>query len=284
MTSQLKTFFLLAVLSAIILFLGRAMGGNTGLVIAAGLALAMNVGSYWFSDKIVLQIYKAKEVSASEAPMLHAMVEALAHSAEIPKPRVYIVPDASPNAFATGRNPSNAVIAVTEGILRTLSPDELRGVLAHEMGHILNRDILIQSVAGVLATMIMYLGNMLQWSAIFGGGRSNEGDSKGGGVIGAFALAILAPIAASIVQMAISRSREYLADVTGARLCGAPRSLASALAKLDLASHRTPIHKGSPATESIFIVNPFQGSNFKNLFSTHPPIEERIRRLNAMET
>lgn len=280
MTSQLKTLLLLALLSGIILVLGQALGGSTGLAIAAALALLMNIGSYWYSDKIVLKIYRARELSPSEAPMLHRMVEDLAHNAGIPKPRVALIPDESPNAFATGRNPEHAVVAVTEGIIRLLSPDELRGVVAHEIGHIANRDILIQSVAGVMATMIMTIANMMQWMTIFGMGRRDE--EGGGNVFTSLLLAILAPIAASLIQFAISRSREYLADATGARLCGNPRSLASALGKLSSYSKQVPMHEGSPATAHMFIVNPFSVGGVSKLFSTHPPVEERIARLNAM--
>lgn len=282
MTSQLRTLFLMAILSGLILLMGKAMGGNTGLVIAAAIALFMNFGSYWFSDKIVLKAYRAKEVSEVEAPMLYAMVKDLSHNAGIPMPKVCIVPEAAPNAFATGRNPEHAVVAVTEGILRILSPDELRGVIAHEIGHIVNRDILIQSMVGVMATVVMYLGNMLQWAAIFGGGRSSDDDNGGAGFLGSMLLAILAPIAATMVQFGISRSREYLADEAGARISGSPRSLASALAKLDAASRKIPMKEGSPATESMFIVNPFSSAGLQGLFSTHPPIAERIRRLEAM--
>lgn len=280
MTSQLKTFLLLALLSGIILFLGQAMGGSTGLMIALGLALVMNIGSYWFSDKIVLRVYRARELSPSEAPMLHRMVDDLARNAGIPKPRVAIIPDSSPNAFATGRNPDNAVVAVTEGIVRLLSPDELRGVVAHEIGHIANRDILIQTVAGVLASVIIYIANMMQWAAIFGGSRNSE--EGGGNVFTSLLLAFLAPIAASLIQFAISRSREYGADATGARLCGNPLSLASALGKLQAASSRNPMHEGNQATAHMFIVNPFSGAAFSKLFSTHPPVEERIQRLRDM--
>lgn len=281
MTSQLKTGILFIVLSAIILFMGSAMGGKTGLFIAGIIALVMNVGSYWFSDKIVLSAYKAKEVSATDAPLLHRIVTELAQNAGIPMPRIYVVPSPSPNAFATGRNPENAVVAVTEGILKILSADELRGVLAHEIGHILHRDILIQTVAGVMATVIMYLAQMFQWMAIFGG-SSRDGENNRGGALAAIAIAIIAPIAATLVQMAISRSREFLADEAGARISGKPLSLASALAKLDTMSKQVPMQEGSPATESMFIVNPFHGGNLKNLFSTHPSTEERIRRLQAM--
>lgn len=282
MTSQLKTGLLLVLLSGIILFLGQALGGGTGLMIAFGFALIMNLGSYWYSDKIVLRIYKAQELSPSEAPMLHRMVEELARKAGIPKPRVCMIPDETPNAFATGRNPQNAVVAVTEGIVRLLSPDELRGVLAHEMGHILNRDILVQSIAGVLASVIMMLANFMQWSAIFGMGRSSEEDGGGGNALVGLLLALIAPIAASLIQFAISRSREYLADATGARLCGQPLALAAALGKLTAYSQRRPMHAGNQATAHMFIVNPFSGARMASLFSTHPPVEERIARLQAL--
>jgi len=280
MTSQLKTGLLLVLLSGIILFLGQFLGGGTGLMIAFGVALLMNLGSYWYSDKIVLRIYKARELSASEAPMLHRMAEEMAQQAGIPKPRLYIIPDNTPNAFATGRNPQNAVIAFTEGIVRMLSPDELRGVLAHEMAHVLNRDILVQSVAGVLASVIMMVANFMKWGAIFGAGRSNEGG--GGNAMFAILLAIIAPIAASLIQFAISRSREYLADATGARLSGNPLALASALEKLTASNTREPMHEGNPATAHMFIVNPFAGAGVGKLFTTHPPVEERVARLRAM--
>ena len=282
MTSQLKTGLLLVLLSCIILFLGQFLGGQTGLFIAFALALVMNVGSYWFSDKIVLKMYKARELSPTEAPMLHRMVEELAQKAGIPKPRICIIPDTTPNAFATGRNPQNAVVAVTEGIVRLLSPDELRGVVAHELGHILNRDILIQSVAGVLASVIMMIANMMQWTAIFGMGRSSEDGEGGGNAFVGLLLAFVAPVAASLIQFAISRSREYLADATGARLSGKPLALASALDKLTAYSKREPMHEGNQATAHMFIVNPFAGANMARLFTTHPPVEERIARLRAM--
>lgn len=279
MTSQLRTGLLLTLMSGIILLLGQAAGGSSGLVVALALALAMNVGSYWFSDKIVLRMYKARELSPSEAPMLHRMVEDLAQNAGIPKPRVCLIPDSTPNAFATGRNPQNAVVAVTEGIVRILSPEELRGVVAHEIGHIVNRDILIQSVAGVMASVIMFVANMMKFSAIFGTGRSEEG---GGNPAAALLLAIIAPIAATLIQFAISRSREYLADATGARLCGNPQALASALGKLSSASRAEPMHEGNQATAHMFIVNPFSGGGLSKMFSTHPPVEERIARLQNM--
>lgn len=281
MTSQLKTALLLGLLTGLILVLGQFLGGSTGLAIAFVFALVMNIGSYWYSDKIVLRMYKARELSPSEAPMLHRMVEDLAHNAGIPKPRICLIPDEAPNAFATGRNPQNAVVAVTEGIVRLLSPEELRGVVAHEMGHILNRDILVQSVAGVLASVIVMIANIMQFTAIFGMGGRDDGEG-GGNPIVALLLAFLAPVAASLIQFAISRSREYLADATGAKLCGQPLALASALGKLTAYSKQIPIHEGSPATAHMFIVNPFAGGGVAKLFTTHPPVEERIARLRAM--
>ena len=281
MTSQIKTVLLLALLSGIIIVLGGLMGGRTGVIIAFGLALVMNVGSYWYSDKIVLSMYHARELAPEEAPYLHRIVEELARNAGIPKPRVCVVPEEAPNAFATGRDPQHAVVAVTEGIMRLLSPEELRGVVAHEVGHIVNRDILIQTVAGVLGSAIVTLANIFQFTAIFGGNRDGEG---GGNPIGALVLALLAPIAAGLIQMAISRSREYLAAATGAELCGQPLALAGALAKLGAASGRIPMQEGNPSTEQMFIVAPMFSidGSMANLFSTHPPLEERIRRLQAM--
>lgn len=281
MTSNLKTVMLLALLSGIIIFLGGAMGGKTGLVFAFGLALLMNAGSYWYSDKIVLRIYGAQEVDAQDAPALHHMVEELAHNAGIPKPRICIIPQDAPNAFATGRDPEHGVVAVTHGIMKLLSPEELKGVLAHEIGHIANRDILIQSVAGVLASAIITVANMMQWMAIFGmGGRDDE--EGGSNPFAALLLAFLAPVAASLIQMAISRSREYGADDAGARFSGNPLYLASALEKLGAYSQRIPMRAGSEATAHMFIVNPFAGANLARLFSTHPPIEERVQRLRMM--
>lgn len=283
MTSQLKTFMLLALLSGLIIVLGGALGGKTGIVIAFGLALIMNVGSYWYSDKIVLRMYQARELSESEAPMIYSMVRELAANAQIPMPRIAVVPEEAPNAFATGRNPENSVVAVTEGILRLLSPEELKGVLAHEIAHIANRDILIQTVAGVMASTIVSIANFMQFAAIFGGSSNDE--EGGTNPIAAFLLAILAPIAASIIQMAISRSREYLADETGARICGQPLALAGALHKLGVASGQIPMQNGNPSTEQMFIVSPlfgFGGGSMANLFSTHPPLEERIARLQEM--
>ncbi|WP_147819437.1 zinc metalloprotease HtpX [Salidesulfovibrio onnuriiensis] len=278
MTSQIKTVFLLALLTGVLMLLGGAMGGRAGLMIAFVLAMVMNLGSYWYSDKLVLSMYKARELSPADAPHVHRVVEELAANAGVPKPRVFLVPQAQPNAFATGRNPENAVVAVTEGIVRMLNPDELKGVLAHEIGHIANRDILIQTIAAVLGGAIVFLANMLQFTAIFGLGSD---DDEGANPLAALAMAILAPMAAMLIQMAISRSREYLADETGARISGEPLSLASALAKLDTASRQVPL-KGSPATENMFIISPFSGRRAAALFSTHPPIQDRIQRLQRM--
>ena len=281
MTSQIKTVLLLALLSAIIIMLGGLMGGRTGVIFAFGLALIMNVGSYWYSDKIVLSMYRARALAPEEAPYLHKIVEELSRNAGIPKPRICVVPEEAPNAFATGRNPENAVVAVTDGIMRLLSPEELRGVLAHEIGHIVNRDILIQTIAGVMGSAIVTLANIFQFTAIFGGNRDEEGG--GTNPIAAIALALLAPMAAGLIQMAISRSREYLADDTGAALCGQPLALAGALNKLGMASGQIPMQEGNPSTEQMFIVTPmYAHGGMASLFSTHPPLEERIRRLREM--
>jgi len=281
MSNQLKTGLFLALLTALILIFGQILGGQSGLIIAFVLAIAMNVGSYWYSDRIVLRMYKAREVSSQEAPGLHRVVDELAQRAEIPKPRVYIIPEQAPNAFATGRSPQNGVVAVTEGIMNILSLDELKGVLAHEMGHIKNRDILIQTVAATLAGVIMFVSSMVKWAAIFGMGGDDE---EGGSPLMAIVLAIVAPIAAMLIQMAISRSREYLADQSGARYAGNPEFLASALQKLEEASKRAPMRHGNPATAHMFIVNPFSATSMANLFSTHPPIQERVKRLRSMRS
>jgi len=279
MSNQLKTGLLLGLLTALILIFGQVLGGNGGLVIAFLLAIGMNVGSYWFSDRLVLRMYKASEVSPSEAPKLHEIVDELSQQAGIPKPRVFIIPEKSPNAFATGRNPHHGVVAVTQGILEILSKEELKGVLGHELGHIRNRDILIQTVAATLAGVIMFISTMVRWAAIFGMGG---GDDEGGNPIVAIVLSIIAPIAALFIQMAISRSREYLADQAGAKFAGNPDYLAGALEKMDAYSRKIPMRKGDQSTAHMFIVNPFRGKNLANLFSTHPPIQERISRLRAM--
>ncbi|HXH09822.1 MAG TPA: zinc metalloprotease HtpX [Alphaproteobacteria bacterium] len=280
MSNVLRTTVLLAALTALFLVIGGAIGGNQGMFVAFIFALLMNFGSYWFSDKIVLTMYRAQEVSPREAPELHRLVQRLAQRAGIPMPRVYIIPSDAPNAFATGRNPQHGAVAVTEGIMRLLDEDELAGVLAHELGHIRNRDTLIMTVAATLAGAITMLAHMAQWGAIFGGlGRRD--DEGNGGVFGLLFMAILAPIAATLIQLAISRSREYFADSTGAAIAGSPRGLARALEKLHYASQRVPM-EANPATAHLFIVNPLTGGSLLNLFSTHPPIEERIRRLRRM--
>jgi len=278
-SNQIRTVLLLGALTGLILFMGQIIGGRQGVQIALILALAMNFFSYWYSDKIVLRIYGAQEVSPREAPQLHAMVGELAREAQVPMPKVYVVPTDTPNAFATGRNPAHAAVAVTNGILKILSPTELKGVLAHEMGHVKNRDILIQTVAATLGGAITYLAYMGQWAAIFGG----RDDEDGGSALGALLMAILAPIAAMLIQMAISRSREYLADATGARLCHNPQALASALEKLAYGNQRIPMD-ANPNTAHMFIVNPLTGGGLMSWFSTHPPIEERVARLRAMRS
>ncbi|MHC1728676.1 MAG: zinc metalloprotease HtpX [Syntrophobacteraceae bacterium] len=279
MDSRIRTTLLLAVLTALIIWFGKMVGGQSGMVIAFIFAVVMNMGSYWFSDKIVLSMYHAQPVDQHQAPELYMLVRQLAAEAQLPMPRIYIIPEEAPNAFATGRNPENAVVAVTEGILRILTPAELKGVLAHELGHVKNRDILVSSIAATLAGVVMMLAHMAQWAAIFGGGRSD--DDERGGFLGLIVTAILAPIAATLIQLAISRSREYLADETGAHLSHNPEGLARALEKMAMASERVPMD-ANPSTAHMFIVNPLSGRSMANLFSTHPPIEERIRRLRSM--
>ncbi len=282
MGNRLRTTFLLALLTVLIVWIGRALGGPHGMVIAFVLAAVMNLGSYWFSDKIVLGMYRAKPLDESDAPELYQMVRELSMNAGLPMPRLFVVPNETPNAFATGRNPEKAVVAVTEGLLRILNREEVRGVLAHELAHVKNRDILVGSIAATLAGVVMMLANMVRWAAIFGGFRGGDDEEGGGGLIAGLVIAIVAPIAAMLIQMAISRSREYLADETGARFAGNPQGLAAALEKLAAASHRLPMTEAKPATAHLFIVNPLSGRGFVNLFSTHPPIEERVRRLRSM--
>jgi len=281
MENRIKTVLLLAGMTAFLIVIGRLIGGRSGMYLAFILAVGMNFFSYWFSDKIVLKMYGAQEVTPADAPQLHQIVDELAREAGIPKPKVYIIPDDSPNAFATGRNPEHAAVAATEGIMRLLTPTELKGVLAHEIGHVRNRDILISTIAATMAGAIMILADMARFGAIFGmGSRDNE---DGPGIIGVLVMSIIAPIAAMLIQMAISRSREYLADETGAQLAHNPESLARALEKLSLGVQRAPMN-ASPATAHMFIVNPLTGSTLMNLFSTHPPLEERVARLRAMRS
>jgi len=278
MENTLKTTLLLGLLTGLILWIGGALGGQHGLVIALVFAAVMNMGAYWFSDKIVLSMYRASEVDPAKAPGLFRLVERLAQRAEIPTPRVFVIPSESPNAFATGRNPQHAVVAVTHGILRLMSDEELEGVLAHELGHIKNRDILISSIAATLAGAVMMLASMERFAAIFGGVGSRDNEEGGGGLLGFLFMALVAPLAALLIQMAISRTREFKADSTGAAIAGNPMGLAHALEKLGTASRRIPL-QANPATSHMFIVNPLSGKGMLGLFSTHPPLEERIRRL-----
>jgi heat shock protein HtpX len=275
--NALRTMFLLTALTLLFVFVGEAVGGRQGAMFAFVFALIMNFGAYWFSDKLVLAMYRAKPVSPNEAPRLYSIVQGLAISAGLPMPKMYIIPSRSPNAFATGRNPQHAVVAVTEGILDLLDEDELKGVLGHELAHVKHRDMLIGSIAATLAGAIMMLANMARWAAIFGG-VGNRDDRDNGGALGLLVAAIVAPIAALLIQMAVSRSREYQADASGAGIAGSPYGLADALAKLESASKMRPI-QANPASAHLFIVNPLHGKSMWNLFSTHPPVEERIRRL-----
>ena len=277
-----KTGLLLGALTGLLMLIGGYFGGQNGVVIAFIFAMIMNFGSYWFSDKLILRMYKAQEVSENQAPELYDMVKNLAMKASLPMPKVYIIPEATPNAFATGRNEHHAVVAVTEGILRILNRDELEGVIAHELAHIKNRDMLIGSIAATLAGAIVMMAHMAQWAAIFGGASRDSDDEGGGGVVSLIFMAILAPIAATIIQMAISRSREYIADKSGANISKKPYGLAGALEKLSRASQAVPMD-ANPSTAHMFIVNPLTGKSLMNLFSTHPPIEERVARLRSMK-
>jgi heat shock protein HtpX len=281
MNNTVKTALLLGALTGLLMFIGGLIGGKGGVYIAFIFAVILNFGSYWFSDKIVLKMYHAQEVSESSAPDLFNIVRNLALKAQLPMPRVYIIPEEAPNAFATGRNEKHAVVAVTEGIMRILNKEELEGVIAHELSHIKNRDMLISSIAATIAGAIVMLAHMAQWAAIFGGGRSSDDDS-GGGIIGLIAMAIFAPLAAAVIQMTISRSREYLADAGGAGITKNPYGLASALEKLTKASQIVPLD-AQPSTAHLFIVNPLSGKSLLNLFSTHPPLAERIARLRSMK-
>jgi len=271
---------LLGLLTGLLMWVGQLVGGMQGLVLGLVLAAVMNLGSYWFSDRIVLAAYGARELGEQDAPDLFRIVRELAVGAHMPMPRVYLIASDSPNAFATGRSPEHAAVAVTEGILRLLTPDELRGVLAHELSHVHNRDTLISAIAATLAGVVLMVARMAQWAALFGGLRRDERE-EGGGALGFLALVIVAPLAATLIQLAISRAREYQADASGAQLSHAPGSLASALEKIGAASSRIPLSAG-PATAHLWIVNPLRGNWLASLFSTHPPIEERIRRLRAM--
>ena len=278
-----KTTILLIALTLLLVWVGSMFGGRQGAVYAFAIAMGMNFFSYWFSDKIVLKMYGAKEVSDQESPAYYGIVKELVDRAGLPMPRTYIIPTQAMNAFATGRNPGHAAVAVTEGLLNSLSREELRGVLGHELAHVRNRDILISTIVATIAGAVMMLANMARWASIFGGygGRNDEEEGSGGGGFAILFLAILAPIAALLIQMAISRSREYAADKGGAQLTGSPLGLASALEKLQQAAMVRPMDAGQ-TTAHLFIVNPLSGRSFAAIFSTHPPIEERIKRLRAM--
>jgi heat shock protein HtpX len=279
MENWFKTTLLLGVMTALIVLIGRLIGGQQGMVFAFILAIGMNFFSYWFSDKIVLRMYRAREVTPQENPRLYEIVSQIAQRANLPMPKVYIIPEESPNAFATGRNPEHAVVAATEGLLKLMNTDEITGVISHEMAHIKNRDILIGSIAATMAGAIMIIASMARWSAFLGGSRDNDRGAQG--AIGLLVMSILAPFAALLIQMAISRSREYLADSTGASFAGQPGGLASALEKLGTYSKRLPMQNASENTAHMFIVNPISGRSFASLFSTHPPLEERISRLTG---
>ena len=279
MSNVFKTAFLLAVLTVMLVLIGGAVGGRHGMLIALVFAVLMNFVSYWWSDKIVLAMYGAQPVTEAEAPQLYNTVHRLATKAGAPMPKLYVIPSEQPNAFATGRNPAHAAVAVTEGIMRILDSEELEGVLAHEMSHVINRDILISTIAATLAGAITYLAHMAQWAAFMGGGRGDDDD--GPSPIAMILMAVVAPIAAMLVQLAVSRAREFQADASGARLAGRPWPLAKALEKLDMAAQAIPMN-ANPATAHLFIMNPLSGASLMRLFSTHPSTEERIARLRAM--
>ncbi|RMF99454.1 MAG: zinc metalloprotease HtpX [Acidobacteria bacterium] len=279
MLNRVKTAALLGFMTALFLFFGNLVGGYAGLVIALIMAVIFNFGAYWFSDKIILRMYNAQEINREEAPQLYEMVENLAKKAEIPMPKVYLIPEETPNAFATGRNPKNSAVAVTSGILQLLDKDEIYAVLAHEIGHIKNRDTLIMTVAGALAGAISFLADMLFWNSLFG--KSSDDEDSPNPILGFIGI-LIAPVVAMLIQLSISRSREFIADETGARLSGKPLSLASALRKIEVWTSRMPMQTGNQATAHLFIVNPFSAGNLSALFSTHPSTDERIKRLEAM--
>ena len=281
MGNTFKTAFLLTALTLLLMMIGRAFGGQNGMMIALAVAVVMNFVSYFFSDKIALSMYRAKPVTREELPRAYQIVERLTQKIGLPMPKIYVIPTESPNAFATGRNPQHASVAVTHGILGLLTDEELEGVLAHELGHVNNRDILISSVAATIAGAITMLASMGRWAMIFGGMEGGDRDRRGGGGgLAALLMLIVAPVAASLIQLAVSRSREYQADATGAHFTGNPYALASALQKLDAYARRVPM-MASPSTAHLFIIQPSLGMNFANLFSTHPPIAKRIERLTG---
>jgi heat shock protein HtpX len=276
----LKTGVLLAAMTALILVIGQLIGGSTGLILAGGFALFSNFFAYWFSDKLALAVHRAKPVTREQMPWLYESTERLVQRAKLPMPRLYLIPSPSPNAFATGRNPKNAAVAVTTGLLQLLDRREVEGVLAHELAHVQNRDILISTIAATIAGAVSGIAHMMQWAMIFGGGRSSDDDGPGG-LISMLALIILAPVAAAVLQFAVSRSREYGADARGAAICGDPHALADALEKLQRGVEYLP-DNAHPSHASLYIINPLSGGAVLQLFSTHPPLEERVRRLRAM--
>jgi len=278
MTSTMKTFAFMAAMVALFMVIGQAIGGRQGMMAALMMALAMNFFAYWFSDSVALRMNGAREITSQDAPDLYQLISSLAGRAGLPMPKVCVVESDTPNAFATGRNPAHAAVAVTTGLIRLMSRDELEGVIAHELGHIKNRDILISSISATMAGAISYMATMAQWSMLFGG---RSGDGEGGNPIAGIVSIIVAPLAASLIQMAISRSREYQADATGAAICGSPRGLAQALGELESYNRQLPMSV-NPASAQMYIVNPLAGGTLANLFSTHPPIQERIQRLLAM--
>lgn len=278
--NTLKTTFLLTLLTLLFIFIGQMLGGNSGMVVALIFAAVMNITTYWFSDKIVLAMYRAQPIKESDNPRLYSLVRGIATKANLPMPKVYVIPTQTPNAFATGRNPKHAAVAVTLGILKILDEDELEGVISHEMAHVRNRDILTGSIVATLAGAISMLAFMARWAAIFGGFGGRDGEGRGGG-LGLLIMAIVAPLAALLIQMAISRSREYAADQAGAKISHKPLSLANALRKLHNASRRIPL-EANPSTAHLFIVNPLSGRGMASLFSTHPSVEERVTRLEKM--
>ena len=280
MANRAKTLLLLTLLTGLLLFIGEALGGRSGLVMALFFAFIMNFISYWFSDSIVLKMYGAREVTPAEMPELHGIIDELVQSAGLPKPKVCVVPEQAPNAFATGRNPEHSAVAVTEGILRVLSPQELKGVIAHELSHIKHRDTLISTVAATIAGAIMFLLRMAQWAWMFGGSRDD--DNGGGNILASLLLIVVGPLAAMSTQVAISLSREFVADEEGARISHARVALADALLKLEAYAHRVPMERATPTTSSFFIVNPLTGKGLLRLFSTHPSTEERVERLRQM--
>ena len=280
MANTFKTALLLTALTLVLIFLGERFGGQNGMIAALGIAVVMNFVSYFYSDKIALAMYRAQPVTREELPRAYAAVDRLTQKIGIPMPKIYVIPTESPNAFATGRNPSHASVAVTHGILSLLTDEELEGVLAHELGHVNNRDILISSVAATIAGAITMLASMGRWAMLFGGFGGGDRDRREGGGLAALFMLIVAPIAATLIQLAVSRSREYQADATGAHFTGNPYALASALQKLDAYSRRLPM-QATPSTAHLFIIQPFLGMNFGSLFSTHPPIAKRIERLTG---